>query len=81
MERLIRGFMSTLREQLQPYSMNNATAFFNFPDRDFGKGAYERAYFGDNREKLRDIKQIWDSENVFKWAQGIQLPKDTVDDY
>ncbi|KAH8730013.1 hypothetical protein GQ44DRAFT_823375 [Phaeosphaeriaceae sp. PMI808] len=80
MERIMRGFMSTLRKKLRPYSMNNAAAFFNFPDRDFVKGAYERAYFGDNRKKLRDIKQIWDPDNVFKWVQGIQLPKNAVDD-
>ncbi|KAJ8108357.1 hypothetical protein OPT61_g8229 [Boeremia exigua] len=80
MERLMRGFMSTLRKKLRPYSINNAAAFFNFPDRDFAKAAYERAYFGDNRTKLRDVKKSWDPNNVFKWAQGIQLPNNAVDD-
>jgi hypothetical protein len=80
MERLMRGFMSTLRRKLRPYSMNKAAAFFNFPDRDFVKGGYERAYFGDNRTKLRDVKQLWDPDNVFRWVQGVQLPKNAVDD-
>jgi hypothetical protein len=79
MERLMRGFMSTLRKKLRPYSMNNAAAFLNFPDRDFVKGGYERAYYGDNRKKLREVKKTWDPDNVFRWVQGIQLPKNAVD--
>lgn len=80
MENNMRGFMSKLRSKLRPYSLDKAAAFFNFPDRDLLKGGYERAYFGENRQELRRIKEIWDKDNLFKWPQGIQLPMDAVDD-
>ncbi|KGO38829.1 FAD linked oxidase, N-terminal [Penicillium expansum] len=80
MELNMRGFMSRLRKKLRPFSLNKAAAFLNFPDRDLVQAGYERAYFGDNRQELRRIKEIWDKDNLFKWAQGIQLPKDAVDD-
>ncbi|KAI3316581.1 Glucooligosaccharide oxidase [Xylariaceae sp. AK1471] len=80
MELNMRGFMSKLKKKLRPFSLGKAAAFFNFPDRDLVKGGYERAYFGDNRYELRRIKEIWDKDNLFKWPQGIQLPKDPMDD-
>lgn len=80
MERNMRGFMSKLKKKLRPFSTNNAAAFLNFPDRDLVQGGYERAYFGDNRQELRRIKEIWDKENLFSWTQGIQLPTGAIDD-
>ncbi|KAI8633595.1 Glucooligosaccharide oxidase [Xylariaceae sp. FL1651] len=79
MELNMRGFMGKLKKKLRPFSLGRAAAFFNFPDRDLVKGGYERAYFGDNRFELRRIKEIWDKDNLFRWPQGIQLPKDAVD--
>ncbi|KAI7775678.1 berberine family protein [Diaporthe eres] len=80
MEGNMRGFMSKLKKKLRPFSLGKAAAFFNFPDRDLVQGGYERAYFGENRQELRRIKEIWDKDNLFRWPQGIQLPKDAVDD-
>ncbi|RSL83665.1 hypothetical protein CEP52_016660 [Fusarium oligoseptatum] len=80
MENDMRGFMSKLRNKLRPFSLGKAAAFFNFPDRDLLKGGYERAYFGENRQELRRIKEIWDKDNLFKWLQSVQLPKGAVDD-
>ncbi|KAH8690930.1 hypothetical protein BGW36DRAFT_306718 [Talaromyces proteolyticus] len=80
MELNMRGFMGKLKKKLRPFSLGKAAAFFNFPDRDLVKAGYERAYFGDNRQELRRIKEIWDKDNLFRWAQGIQLPKNTIDD-
>lgn len=80
MENEMRGFMSKLKNKLRSYSLGRAAAFFNFPDRDLLKGGYEKAYFGENRQELRLIKEIWDKDNLFEWPQGIQLPKDAVDD-
>ncbi|RGP62533.1 berberine family [Fusarium longipes] len=80
MELNMRGFMAKLKKKLRPYSLNKAAAFVNFPDRELAKGAYERVYFGENRHKLRKVKETWDKDNYFSWAQSIQLPKDAVDD-
>lgn len=80
MELNMRGFMSKLRKRLRPFSLGKAAAFFNFPDRDLVQGGYERAYFGENRQELRRVKEMWDKDNLFKWTQGIQLPQGAVDD-
>ncbi|KAG6362351.1 hypothetical protein INS49_010581 [Diaporthe citri] len=80
MEGNIRGFISKLKKKLRPFSLRRAAAFFNFPDRDLVQGGYEKAYFRENRQELRRIKEVWDKDNLFRWAQGIQLPKDAVDD-
>lgn len=80
MELNMRGFMSKMKQKLRPFSLAKAASFLNFPDRDLVKGAYERAYFGENRQELRRVKQIWDKDNLFDWPQGIQLPQDAVDD-
>ncbi|VUC33277.1 unnamed protein product [Clonostachys rosea] len=80
MENDMRGFMSKLRNKLRPYSLDKVATFMNFPDRDLLKEGYERAYFGENRQELRRIKEVWDKDNLFKWPQGIQLPKDAADD-
>jgi hypothetical protein len=80
MELNMRGFMNKLKKKLRPFSLGNAALFFNFPDRDLIQGGYERAYFGENCQELRRIKEIWDKDNLFKWLQGIRLPKDAVDD-
>jgi hypothetical protein len=79
MELNMRGFMSKLKKKLRPFSLNQAATFLNFPDRALVRGGYERAYFGDNRFELRKIKEIWDKDNLFRWAQGIQLPQGAVD--
>ncbi|KAI1158872.1 Glucooligosaccharide oxidase [Nemania serpens] len=79
MELNMRGFMGKLKKKLRPFSLGQAATFLNFPDRDLVKGGYERAYFGDNRHELRRVKEIWDKDNLFKWPQGIQLPKDAID--
>ncbi|KXH62529.1 hypothetical protein CNYM01_01740 [Colletotrichum nymphaeae SA-01] len=80
MELNMRGFMSKLKKKFRPYSLGKAAAFFSFPDRDLTKGGYERAYFGENRQELRRVKELWDKDNLFRWPQGVQLPKDAVDD-
>lgn len=80
MELNMRGFMGELKKKLRPFSLGKAAAFLNFPDRDLVEAGYERAYFGDNRQELRRIKEIWDKDNLFKWPQGIQLPREAIDD-
>lgn len=78
MERDMRGFLGMIKKKLKPCSLKGEAAFINFPD---GKLAgHERSYFGDNREELRRIKEIWDRENFFKWEQGVQLPESRDED-
>jgi hypothetical protein len=79
MERDMRGFLGKVKKDLRRYSLNKEAAFINFPDSTLSN-AYERAYFGGNRQKLRDVKEIWDKDNFFEWKQGIQLPQGAEDD-
>lgn len=80
MELNMRGFMSELKKKLRPFSLGKSAAFFNFPDRALAQEGYKRAYFGENRQELRRVKEIWDEDNIFRWPQGVQLPKSAVDD-
>lgn len=70
----MRGFLDKMKEKLRPYSVMGCAAFINFPDAAIPSDASERVYYGNNRQKLRRVKQIWDKDNFFKWAQGIRLP-------
>jgi hypothetical protein len=72
LERDMRGFLGKVKKEIRPLSLNGEAAFINFPDRDFPRSQYERFYFGDNCQKLREIKQIWDPGNFFDWPQVIQ---------
>ncbi|KAI1439619.1 hypothetical protein F5Y02DRAFT_412109 [Annulohypoxylon stygium] len=75
MERDMRGFLGNVKSKLRKYSLNGEAAFINFPDGALRKNAHERAYFGDNREELRRVKEIWDKDNFFKWSQSVRLPR------
>ncbi|KAN0081084.1 hypothetical protein V8E54_004288 [Elaphomyces granulatus] len=44
------------------------------PDDTLTPEVHEQAYFGNNRRKLRDIKQTWDPDKFFRWSQGVRLP-------
>jgi hypothetical protein len=80
MERDMRRFIATAKKALRPLSLNKEAAFINFPDRDFPTKSHERAYFGDNREELRRVKELWDKDNFFKWDQGVRLPGEPEED-
>lgn len=80
MERDMRHFLAKIKTALRPLSLNGAAAFINFPDRDFPRKSHEEAYFGNNREELRKVKEIWDKDNFFRWAQGVRLPGDVEED-
>ncbi|KAJ2900633.1 uncharacterized protein MKZ38_002292 [Zalerion maritima] len=80
MERDMREFLGKVKTELRPFSLNGEAAFLNFPDRDFPTKSYERAYFGDNREELRRVKEMWDKNKVFNWSQGVRLPWEPDED-
>lgn len=74
MEMDMRGFLGKVKEKLRPLSLNGEAAFINFADGALPTKAHEKAYFGDNVEELRRVKEMWDKDNFFKWDQGVQLP-------
>lgn len=73
MEKDMRGFLEGVKAKLRRFSLGGEAAFINFPDGALSKKMHEKAYFGDNREKLRQVKEIWDKGNFFQGAQGVQL--------
>ncbi|KAJ8121670.1 hypothetical protein ONZ43_g1934 [Nemania bipapillata] len=76
MERDMRLFLAKVKRELRPLSLNGTAAFINFPDRDFPTQFHEKAYFGDNSDELRRVKQLWDPDYFFKWTQGVRRPGD-----
>ncbi|KAH7102981.1 hypothetical protein BKA62DRAFT_756318 [Auriculariales sp. MPI-PUGE-AT-0066] len=76
MERDMRTFLGDAKKEFRPFSLNGEAAFINFPDGALQSKVHERAYFGDNRDELRRIKEIWDKDNFFQWEQGVRLPND-----
>ncbi|KAK1244086.1 hypothetical protein MKX08_002224 [Trichoderma sp. CBMAI-0020] len=80
MEKDMRFFLAKVKTALRPLSLKGEAAFVNFPDRDFPTKSFERAYFGDNWEELRLVKQMWDKNKLFRFAQGVRLPGDPEED-
>ncbi|CZR61317.1 uncharacterized protein PAC_11213 [Phialocephala subalpina] len=60
-------------DAIEPFSIMRRAAFINFPDSAIRPDAHERAYFGGNRERLQEVKRIWDKDGFFEWAQGVKL--------
>lgn len=80
LEKSMRSFLGELKPKLSDYGMVKWATFINFPDDTLKPEAHEKAYFGDNRHKLREIKQLWDPDNFFNWPQGIRLPAQESDE-
>ena len=74
MERDMRTFLGEAKRELRPLSLDGEAAFVNFPDGALPADVCERAYWGNNREELRRVKQIWDQDNFFRSEQGVRLP-------
>jgi hypothetical protein len=70
----MRDFAQTFKERLRPFSLEGRATFFNFPDGALKTDYHEQAYWGDNHEKLQQVKQIWDKDNYFDSVQGVRLP-------
>ncbi|KAK0643894.1 hypothetical protein B0T16DRAFT_416813 [Cercophora newfieldiana] len=74
MEREMRLFLAKVKKDLRPLSLDKQAAFVNFPDRDFPTKFHEKAYFGGNKEKLREVKRTWDPDGFFSFGQGVRQP-------
>ena len=64
-----------IRKRLRQHSICKRAAFVNFPDRQMDKDGAERAYYGNNRQKLQRVKKSWDPDNYWNWAQSIRFPQ------
>ncbi|KAI0108982.1 hypothetical protein GGR51DRAFT_548073 [Nemania sp. FL0031] len=74
LERDMRGFLGKFKDRLKPLSMTKQACFVAFPDASLADDAYEKAYYGENRLKLQQVKRIYDRSNFFQWTQGIKIP-------
>ncbi|GIJ86902.1 hypothetical protein Asppvi_005800 [Aspergillus pseudoviridinutans] len=74
LEQPMRKFLGEFKPNLSPYGMVRWATIMNFPDDTLRPDAHEQAYYGKNRGKLRETKEIWDPTNYFNWSQGIRLP-------
>jgi len=70
----MRDFCRKFKARLRSFSTTGQAAFINFPDASLGPDAAQIAYYGSNSKKLQLVKQIWDKDNYFDWAQGVRLP-------
>lgn len=63
------GWLSELRESLAPSV--SASAYQNFITRD--QPGWQRAYYGSNFERLVEVKNRYDPDDVFSFEQSIPL--------
>ena len=63
---VIRQFYSAFEPYTSPYS------YANLVDYDLG-AYYLYAYYGSNIDRLIQIKNNYDPDNIFTWRQGIPL--------
>lgn len=73
LERDMRGFADKFKNRLRQFSLAGKAAFANFPDPSLAKCDHMKAYYGNNRDKLEQVKRLWDENNFFKWNQGIAV--------
>lgn len=79
LERCMRGFLAKFKAQLKPHSVAQQAVFVNFPDAALPEGAFERAYYGKNLLKLRQVKKLVDPADFFRGPQSVRLPDDDED--
>ncbi|KAK8037546.1 hypothetical protein PG991_000892 [Apiospora marii] len=79
LERSMRGFLAKFKSRVKPHSVAKQAVFVNFPDAALPEGAYERAYYGKNLLKLRQVKKLHDPDDFFNGPQSVRLPDDTED--
>ncbi|KAI0424218.1 hypothetical protein F5Y09DRAFT_324974 [Xylaria sp. FL1042] len=73
LERDMRGFLGKFRTRLKPLSLAKLACYVGFQDASLGDDVYEKAYYGGNHLKLRQVKRIYDRTNLFNSPQGIKV--------
>lgn len=81
LERDMRGFAQKFKNRLKQFSLAGKAAFVNFPDASIPETDHLKAYYGNNRQKLQQVKRLWDERNYFKWDQGIDFPSSDAQDF
>ena len=66
----VHDWADELWETVWPHS--NGQSYQNFPDP--GLRDWARAYYGENLDRLTQVKGRWDPLNLFTHAQGVPLP-------
>lgn len=79
LERCMRGFLAKCKARLKPHSVAKQAVFVNFRDAALPDSAYERAYYGKNLLKLRQVKKLHDPDDFFNGPQSVRLPDDGED--
>lgn len=64
------AFMANLVASLSQYP---GAADPNYPDPTLGPDEWTKQYFGDNIDKLMQLKRIFDPNNIFRFPQSIPL--------
>lgn len=80
LERDMRGFARKFKDRLRQYSLAGKAAFVNFPDATLPDTDHLKAYYGNNRQKLQQVKRVWDVDNFFRWEQGVDVAEEGDDE-
>jgi FAD/FMN-containing dehydrogenase len=59
--------MQNLYESVHPHF--SGFAYVNYADLDLVD--WQRAYYRDNLQRLREVKKVYDPQNLFNFAQSI----------
>ncbi|KAF7324440.1 FAD-binding domain-containing protein [Mycena venus] len=79
MERDMRAFLGAAKWERRPLSLQGEAAFINFPDSALPAEVYERAYWGENREELRRVKQSGTRTTSSGRSRAFAFPADPKD--
>lgn len=67
-----KHFETAFEEVQQIFKQNNIkTQYRNYPDINFEDA--QHLYYGKNYERLQKIKQQYDADNIFGYAQGVKI--------
>jgi FAD/FMN-containing dehydrogenase len=64
-----RDWLAEVWESVHPYGTGGA--YVNFPDPELADA--ERAYHGQNLERLLRVKEAYDPDRVFRFPQSLSL--------
>lgn len=71
-ERDMRIFYQRITDALRPWSIDSNAAHTNFLELSLAPDRNERAWYGKNLSKLREVKRTRDPDNYFDREQGIK---------
>ncbi|KAF4120420.1 FAD/FMN-containing dehydrogenase [Geosmithia morbida] len=66
-------FVDGLHEQMHAVAPNANTTYAGYIDPSLNRTAANEIYWGEKLPKLREVKKRWDSKNVFRNPQSVEL--------